>query len=314
VVVQDSIVAHRDAPLVDVVVVAYNSRGLLRGCVDPLVSVPWLRVIVVDNASPDDSVAAVAGLPVETIRAPRNGGFAYGCNLGIKAGGAEFVLLLNPDASIQPEDVETMVAALRADSALGSVGPRTVGDGDHLHLTQRRFPRLRSTYAQSLGLHRIVRRADWAADVVTDPAAYTRPANPDWLSGGCVLIRRATLDEVGLLDEAFFLYSEETDLFRRMRDRGWLARYEPGAVAYHQGQASAPRNATAPIMARSRVRSARKHHGTLVGLAEAVGVAIDSLARAVASAHRPTLRKAHIAAAAAALRAPWSEGEARRTT
>ena len=67
---------------VDAVIVAYNSRDTLRACVSPLAALPWVSVTVVDNASPDDSAAAVADLPIRTIRTQRNGGFVYGCNLG----------------------------------------------------------------------------------------------------------------------------------------------------------------------------------------------------------------------------------------
>ena len=76
-----------------------------------------------------------------------------------------------------------LVSALRADPALGSVGPRTLGDGGQLHWTQRRFPRLRSTYSQALGLHRVAPLASWAGEVIQEPAAYVRPVTPDWLSG-----------------------------------------------------------------------------------------------------------------------------------
>ena len=158
---------------------------------------PWVSVTVVDNASPDDSAAVVADLPLRTIRAPRNGGFAYGCNLGTAAGTAEFVLFLNPDARITPASLGALVGALRADPALGGVGPRTLGDGGQLQLTQRRFPRLRSTYSQALGLHHVAPRASWASEVIKEPAAYARPATPDWLSGSCMLIRRAAIDDVG---------------------------------------------------------------------------------------------------------------------
>jgi N-acetylglucosaminyl-diphospho-decaprenol L-rhamnosyltransferase len=305
----DPVAGTATPPVVDVVIVAYNSRDTLRACVEPLVQLSWASVTVVDNASPDDSALVVADLPIRTIRAPRNGGFAYGCNLGTAGSAAEFVLLLNPDARIDPASLRTLVSALRADPALGSVGPRTLGDGGHLVWTQRRFPRLRSTYARALGLHHVAPLASWADDVIKKPVAYARPAMPDWLSGGCVLLRRTALDDVRGLDEGFFLYSEETDLFRRLRGRGWRARFEPQATAYHKGFGSAPRETTPPIMARSHVRYARKHHGMLVAVLEAIAMSIDALARAAAWIHRPARRRGHLAAARAALGALRSSGD-----
>ena len=288
---------------VDVVIVAYNSRDTLRACVQPLAELPWASLTVVDNDSPDDSAGAVEDLDVRTIRAPRNGGFAYGCNLGVSVGRAEFVLFLNPDARLEPASLESLVRVLRADPLIGAVGPRTFGDDGELLLTQRRFPRLRSTYSQAIGLHRLLPGASWAQDTVSSAAAYAEPATPDWLSGGCLLVRRSALEAVGGFDEGYFLYSEETDLFLRLRGRGWRARFEPGATAFHTCNGSAPRDATAPILARSRVRYARKHHGALVGLLEAAGVTIDALLRAAASARRPARRHGQLASARAAITA-----------
>jgi N-acetylglucosaminyl-diphospho-decaprenol L-rhamnosyltransferase len=291
-----------DAPAtVDAVIVAYNSRDTLRDCVEPLARVPWVRVTVVDNDSPDDSAAAVADLPVHVIRAPRNGGFAYGCNLGIAAGDAELVLLLNPDARLDPGALATLADALRADASAGGAGPRTLDTGGRLAWSQRRFPRLRSTYAQALFLQRIAPRAGWSDELIRDPAAYERPGTPDWLSGACLLLRRSALAEVGGLDEGFFLYSEETDLFRRLRRAGWSARYVPEATARHEGGCSAPRHTTARIAAQSRVRYARKHHGTAVAHLEAAGVALGALTHAAVWLHRPSLARGHADAGRAAL-------------
>lgn len=288
---------------VDVVVVAYNSRQSLRACVEPLTRVPWVDVTVVDNASPDDSVATIEDLAARVIRAPRNGGFAYGCNIGIRAGSADFVLLLNPDARIEPEGLAVLLQALRRDTVLAAVGPRIVDDDGTLVYTQRRFPRLRSTYSQALFLHRIVPGAAWSDEVVRDRAAYQRPGKPAWISGCCVLLRREAVESVGGLDERFFLYSEETDLFRRLADVGWRVGFEPRARAWHEGHGSASKNATAPIMAVSRVRYARKHHGRMVAALEGAGTALGALLHAFVWLQDPERARSHLVAARAAARA-----------
>ena len=295
---------------VDAVVVAYNSRKTLRACVEPLAGLPWVALTVVDNASPDDSAAAVAGLPVRVVRAARNGGFSYGCNMGIAGGRAEFVLLLNPDARIDPKSLTTLVDALRAEPRLGGVGPRTLDDSGELVWSRRRFPRLRSTYAQAFFLQRALPLASWTDEVVRDPRVYAEPGEPDWLSGACLLLRRTALDAIGGLDEGFFLYSEDTDLFRRLRSGGWGVRYEPRATARHRGGASAPRHTTEWIAARSRVRYARKHHGTIVAAFEAFGVVVGAVTHSLAWLHRPTRARGHAAAARAALGAVRSSGRA----
>ncbi len=243
----------------------------------------------------------MADLPVEVIRAPRNGGFAYGCNLGAAAGTGEFVLLLNPDARLDAESLTALTGALRADASLGAAGPRTLDDDGRLVWSQRRFPRLRSTFSQALFLQRLAPHARWSDEVIRDRGAYERPGTPDWVSGACLLLRRTALEAAGGLDEGFFLYSEETDLQRRMRSLGWGVAYVPGATAHHEGGGSAPRHTTQRIWAQSRVRYARKHGGPLVGALEAAGIALRAVTHAAVWIHRPARARGHAGAARAAL-------------
>lgn len=286
---------------VDVVVVSYNSSSTLPGCVEPLTGVPGVAVTVVDNASSDGSAETVAGLPLRLVRAPRNGGFSYGCNLGVREGRAPYVLLLNPDARIDLPTLAVLIRALSSEPRLGVVGPRLIAEDGRLAWSQRRFPRLRSTFARAFFLHHVLPRARWVDELIRDPAAYGRAGEPDWLSGACLLVRRTALEGVGGFDEGFFLYSEDVDLFRRLREAGWRARFEPSAVVRHVGGASAPRHRTERIAAQSRVRYARKHHGLLVAVVEATGVALEGLTHAFASLHRPAWARGYAAAAVAAL-------------
>jgi N-acetylglucosaminyl-diphospho-decaprenol L-rhamnosyltransferase len=299
----------RPTATVDVVVVAYNSRDTLRSCVEPLVRLPWASVTVVDNACPEHSSEAVADLPARIVESERNGGFAYGCNLGAAAGSAEFVLLLNPDAELDERSLGALVAALRADPRLAAVGPRTIDEAGELQFTQRRFPRLRSTYAQALFLHRAAPLAAWSDDAVRDLDAYERPGTPEWVSGCCVLLRRSAFESASGLDEGFFLYAEETDLFRRLRSAGWQVGYEPRAVASHIGQGSVSADTTEHFRAHSRVRYARKHHGALVALLEGLGLALGNVTHAAAWITRPARARGHLDAARAALRATHTVGD-----
>ena len=136
---------------VDVVVVSYNSRDRLRGCVEPLREAPGTRTIVVDNASPDESLSVLEGLEVTTIPLDRNDGFAAGCNAGWRAGGGEYVLFLNPDARIDPASIERLAGVLDAEPGVGIAAPRILEPDGSLDFSQRRFPRLRSTYAHRQG-------------------------------------------------------------------------------------------------------------------------------------------------------------------
>lgn len=282
-----------DAPLVDVVVVAYNSRATLRAAVEPLCGHADARVVVVDNASPDDSPAVVADLPLEVVAAGRNGGFAVGSNIGAATGAAPYILLLNPDATIAIDDLRTLVAVLDAAPAVGLAAPRLEDPDGTLLWSQRRFARPRSTWAQALFLHRAWPRASWTDELIRDPAAYRAATSPQWVSGACMLIRRSAWEQIGGLDERYFLYCEDMDLCRRLRDDGHDVRYEPAAAARHVGGASSSSGETLAIAAHSRVLYARRHLPRGWATVERAGIALSAATHVLSSARRPALRRGH---------------------
>jgi N-acetylglucosaminyl-diphospho-decaprenol L-rhamnosyltransferase len=270
-------------PRVDVVVVSHNSRDHLRACVEPLAADPDAHVIVVDSASADGCLATLDGLPVTTVALAHNRGFAHGCNVGWRQGAAPHVLLLNPDATIDRASLRRLVAVAETTPGVAAVAPRIVDADGALDASQRRFPRLRSTYAQALFLHRVFPRAAWSDELIRDARSYERPGAPDWLSGACLLVRRSLLERLDGLDEGFFLYCEDIDLCRRMRDLGFDLRFEPTAVAVHAGGASAPRSELLAVLTASRIRYARKHRSAAFALAERAGIALGALTHAVVS-------------------------------
>jgi N-acetylglucosaminyl-diphospho-decaprenol L-rhamnosyltransferase len=278
---------------IDAVIVAYNSAATLRECVEPLAAMQDVAVVVVDNASPQDSLVAVADLPVTTVRAPRNGGFSYGCNLGAAEGTGPYVLLLNPDARIDAASLAAMRAVLDGDPGVGIVGPRILDEDGTLLYSRRRFPRLRSSLAQALFLQRVFTAADWSDEMVRDRAAYEVAGPAEWLSGACLMVRRSALEQIGGLDETFFLYCEDTDLCRRLADAGWGVRFEPAATARHAEGSSAPRDRLQAIHAASRVRYARKHATRSVALAEVALIALHELTHAVVNLPRWPKARGH---------------------
>jgi GT2 family glycosyltransferase len=294
---------------VDVVIVAYNSGRTLRGCVESALRCEGTAVTVVDNASPDDSVARIEDLPVQVVRAGTNGGFAAGCNLGVAAGQAPYVLLLNPDARIEPKDLRALKKVLDHEPEVGLAAPRILEEDGSLAFSQRRFPRLRSTFSQALFLHRLWPNASWTDELIRNKDAYDRPASPDWVSGACMLIRREVLEAVNGLDEDFFLYCEDIDLCARIRDAGWTIRFDPAATVSHEGGASRPREQLFPVYARNRVRYTRKHSPGLAVPVQAIGVAFGHATHALVSVWRPRVAYGHLRALAAVILglqgAPW---------
>jgi GT2 family glycosyltransferase len=285
---------------VDVVVVSYNSRDHLRSCVEELSLDSDVNVVVVDSASADGSLEALAGLAVTAIPLGENRGFAYATNRGIRHGSAEFVLLLNPDAVLERSSLDVLLRALEQDSALGAVGPRIVDEDGHLHYSIRRFPRAVSSFAQALFLHRVWPHADWVDELVRNHAAYAQRHSVDWISGACILLRRSAVDAIGGLDAGFFLYREDADLCRRLQDAGYRVDFEPGATCVHVGGTSHPREALLGILAQSRVRYASKHGGPLARALERAGVVLGAATHVVFGAGGWRRRRGHLLALRAA--------------
>jgi GT2 family glycosyltransferase len=301
--------------VVDIVVVSYNSRAHLRSTVEPLTRASDLKVIVVDNDSRDGSVESVRDLPIEVAALATNQGFAHACNVGWKRGSATYVLFLNPDASIDHQAIRRLVDVLEEDPSAGAIAPKIVNERGTLEFSQRRFPRPISTISQALYLHRFFPRASWSDELVRDPAVYDAPRTIDWVSGACLLVRRDVLERVGGWDEGFFLYCEDIDLCKRLRDAGSNVRYEPSAQVIHAGGASAPRAALLPTLASSRIRYAKKHRSRGIVFMERLGIALGAVThlvlarggRAVRIGHARSLRAVF---ASTGSTGHWSNGRA----
>jgi GT2 family glycosyltransferase len=277
----------------DVVIVSYNSRRHLRDCIGPLVPLEGVNVIVVDNASSDGCLTTVADLAITVVAREDNGGFAVGCNAGWRRGTSPHVLFLNPDTELSGPALETLRRVLETDASVGIVAPRTVNAGGSLEFSVRRFPRLRSTYAQALFLHRLLPRASWADEVERDPSAYDRTRAIDWASGACLLVRRTLLERLGGFDERFFMYCDDIDLCKRCSQLGFEVRYEPAATVMHAGGQSAPRPSLLAVLAESRRAYSRKHDRRPASRLMNVGIALGAVTHVFAG--RGTARRGQLA-------------------
>jgi GT2 family glycosyltransferase len=234
-------------PEVTVVIVTYKSAALT---IRSLSSVSGereqygdtLRAVVVDNASGDmpEIVEAVNrngwSQWVSLVSAPRNGGFAYGTNLGMQqayaVGRPDFICLLNPDTQLRSDAIGSLVRFLEARPEVGIAGSSfETGDGADWPFAFR-FPSLYSEIdsgVKSALVSRLLRR--WAV-----PVTMTKKAQPiDWVCGASMMIRRDVLSAVGGLDENYFLYFEETDFCRRARNAGFSTWYVPDSRVMHVG-------------------------------------------------------------------------------
>ena len=246
------------------VIVHYNTPDLLKRCLGAIFSEPAalpLEVIVVDNASPD---SRVRDLPPEFPSAifrfnPDNLGFARACNQGIGMGEGRYVLLLNPDTMIEKKGLERMVAFMETHTDAGASGPRMVYPDGRLQHSCRRFPTLLALLLRVARLDSLVQTpvrrylmAEW------DHASVREV---DWVIGGCLMLRRDAAEQVGLLDEAFFMYYEDIDLCYRLWQAGWKVYYNPEVTVLHDYQRTSARalpNRLSYAHAKSLLRLLRK--------------------------------------------------------
>jgi GT2 family glycosyltransferase len=278
--------------LVDVVVVTYNSSAHVRACVAPLCAHPDVAVTVVDNNSIDRTLDELESLDVLTIRREDNRGFGHACNVGWRAGDAPSVVFLNPDSRAEPASILALADRLTHGDDVAVVGPKIVDPSGVVQASQRRFPSLATSLASALFVPRISPGTRWSIDVATR-SAYATPGSPDWVSGACLGIRRDILERLGGFDERFFMYYEDMDLSRRVRDAGFDVRYDPSIQVQHVGGASAPRARLIPVMATSKILYAEKHGTRVWATADRCLTALHSLTHLVLTTQGAEARRGY---------------------
>jgi GT2 family glycosyltransferase len=253
------------APDLSIVVVNYNARAHLENCLESLASAPPAiphDIIVVDNASTDGSVGAVrARWPdVQVIAQPSNVGFAAGNNAGIRASHGALILLLNNDTIVPAGAVDALAGALVQHPDAAVAGPRLVDENGRTELSFgpmiSPFNELRQKWTMSLH-----RRGVAAVSRLVERAA-ARERYVDWVSGACLLVRRADAEGAGLLDERYFLYTEDVDFCAAIRARGRRVLFTPAARIVHlrgRSRATAPA-AMNTAYRRSHLAFYEKHH------------------------------------------------------
>jgi GT2 family glycosyltransferase len=243
--------------VLSIVVVSFNARAELQACLlslkeaSPSAPIAGHEIIVVDNDSVDGSAEAAEGIPgVRVIRMGRNAGFSAANNAGIRESRGDLVLLLNGDTLVSPGALDRLAGRLLATQGAAIAGPRIVDGAGRPELS---FGRMISPLNEFRQKHRT------AAWIVRETA---REQFVDWVSGACLLVRRADANAAGLLDERFFLYTEDVDFCHAVRQRGRKVLFTPAAEITHlRGRSRASRpDASRRAYRASQVAFYEKHH------------------------------------------------------
>src|SRR5437016_5324942 len=254
-------------PVVSALIVSYNVKGLLLKCLEAFYAhadVP-VEAVVVDNASTDGSPAAVASeFPQATVLAQqRNLGFGRANNVGLERCQGRFVLLLNPDVTVNPQAIGRMADFLitRQDAAV--VGPRLLyPDGRNDPDARRSFPVPRTLFYRTVGLSRLFPKSRVFGRHNMGHMPDTEVHEMDAGSAACMMVRMAALDRVGFFDPRYFMFGEDLDLCYRLKLGGWKVFYLPSASAIHHKGAAVRQAESRMLYERHRAMWSyhMKHH------------------------------------------------------
>jgi GT2 family glycosyltransferase len=284
-------------PPVDLVIVNYRSYEELTRCLASLEPSRGVlnQVTVVDHESDLAAAARVSQrFPwVTMVERTTNEGFATGVNLGVRGSSAPFLLLLNPDCVADGEAIAGLVTFAESRPEAAVIGPRILNADGSVQGSARRFPGL-STF--------VAGRSSWLTrSFPNNPLSrWNLPGRADsggsmavdWVSGACMLIRRSAFEQIGGMDERFFLYWEDADFCRRLTQRGWRIVYYPAVTVMHVGGRSsihAYRESLAAFHASAFILFRKHASWTLQGLAPLVYLILQARLRALLFIHRHRL-------------------------
>ncbi len=275
-------------PFLSVIIVTYNSQDFIGEClrsVKQAIEKAQIReglgveIIVVDNASTDGTVEIVRQFEdVRIIRNAQNLGFAAGVNRGAKAAQGDWLLLLNPDCLVDGNAILALVEFIQnCSDEVAIVGLQLLNPDGTLQPSGRRFPKVWEFVLALLGFSR------WMEVRWFEGRDFTKVQEVDEVSGAALAISRNAFEQVGGMDEGFFLFFEELDLCRRVKAKGMKVVYLPDAKVKHLWGASVKR---VPEIARkaqqqSAIRYFRKHHGRIASTLVSIAFALRNLAHKI---------------------------------
>jgi GT2 family glycosyltransferase len=222
-----------------IVIVSYNCRAFLEKCLSALpeacAGLSW-RTVVVDNASEDASADVAEAAGVEVIRSGENLGFPRANNLALKDSDARYSLILNPDTEARPGSLRTLVDFMDSHSEAGACGPMLLNPDGSLQPNGRTFPTLSREFLAILGVHN--RYPEYFRRLEFGDVDLTRHREVESLTGACLLVRGEVMEQVGLLDERFFMFYEDVEWCYRIRKGGWKVFYVPESQVVHHWMGS----------------------------------------------------------------------------
>ncbi len=273
-------------PVLSIIIVTWNGKKFALECLDSLRRLkgsPSMEVIVVDNASTDGTPAAIEEQfpEVQLVRNDANLGFAKANNVGIALSRGKYVCLVNSDVVVPAGCLETMTAYMDEHRDIGLLGPKMLSPDGGIGQSVMRLPTVWNIFCTALGLHSIFPDSRHLGGFLMDGYKYDAIDDVEVLTGWFWMVPRAALEQVGGLDQQFFMYGEDIDWSYRFLKAGWRVVFYPDAEALHYGAASSGQAPTRFYveMRRANLQYFRKHHGRLGGVGYLLSTWIHELVR-----------------------------------
>ena len=262
--ITDEVFDQIETPDFSIVLVCWNNKDYLEPCLNSLYDGGLQRsfdVVVVDNGSTDGSqIMLRRDFPeIKIIQNNHNMGLARACNQGIEATDSPYILLLNNDTLVNGASLDALVDFLDNNPAVGAVGGKLLNEDGTFQAGYAEFSSLREEFLIATGIGDRI----WGGYPSHCDADIKEPMPVGWLSSACLLLRRAALDAVGLLDEYYFIYGDEADLQYRLQQAGWQVYYLPTSTTLHFGGRSMNRWGRRKMVYRGKMLFYQKNYGPL---------------------------------------------------
>ena len=231
--------SRSDGPMVDMIIVNYNSASLVLNCLESVRDEIKKRFVLVhlqDNGPSDEIDSVKEAFPEVLLnKNKKNLGFARAANRALILGKSEYVVLLNPDTKVKGGFFVSSLQYMERNPEVGVLGPGIINPDGTVQGSARAFPGiLTGLFGRNSPLSRLLpKNPITRANVVCLESDGVTPIEVDWVSGACMVVRRKAINEVGLLDPRFFMYWEDADWCRRMWKKGWKVVYLPSAKVTH---------------------------------------------------------------------------------
>jgi GT2 family glycosyltransferase len=265
-----------------IITISTNQRPLVQACLEAIFQHPTqarFEMIVVDNASTDGTSAILQSQfpEVQIVRNQQRLGYAANNNQGMRHAMGRYFVILNPDVKVLPGAIDGLVRFMDDHARVGLAGPKLLNTDKSLQYSCRRFSRPMHLLVRGLHLDHMVRNAQFVREAVYMDWDHDSVRDVDYITGACMVVRRAMLAEVGGLDEGFLLYFEDQDWCYRAWQFGWRVTYVPDSVMIHDHQRASARgllSKSTRTHMRSMLRFFCKHYLPSPFRVKSVGIAL----------------------------------------